>query len=140
MQKTKRSKKNGFSLVEVLVALALMAIVGGGFLMVLANSSSHTLNSDNRATAESIARTQMEYVKSLAYDGSDNPPVYTPAALAAPLNAANWKVLVAAVRLDPKNDGISDDDGTQKITVTVQFNQAGTWKTILTLDGYKYSG
>ena len=137
MRKAKRSKKNGFSLVEVLVALALLAIVGGGFLMVLANSSSNALTSDNRATAESIARTQMEWVKSLPYDGSDNPPAYSPEALAAPLSAANWKVLVSAVRLDPKNDGISNDDGLQKITITVQFNQTGSWNNVLTVEGYK---
>jgi prepilin-type N-terminal cleavage/methylation domain-containing protein len=129
-------KKNGFSLVEVLIALLLLGIVGFGFLEVLANSSAHTLNADVRATAESIARTEMEYVKSLNYDGTHNPPTYTPQA--AP--NASWQVVVTAVRLDPKSDGTGNDDGIQKITIIVRHDRGGNWTDVITLEGYKFNG
>jgi prepilin-type N-terminal cleavage/methylation domain-containing protein len=129
-------KKNGFSMVEVLIALLLLGIVGFGFLEVLANSSAHTLNADVRATAESIARTEMEYVKSLPYNGTNNPPTYTPQAPPT----VSWQIVVTAVRLDPKDDGTLNDDGIQKITVVVQHDKGGTWVDVITLEGYKYNG
>jgi prepilin-type N-terminal cleavage/methylation domain-containing protein len=126
--------KAGFSMVEVLIALALLGIVGFGFLAVLANSSAHTLTSDIRNIAESIARTEMEYIKSLPYEGSINPPVY------APQTYPGWNVIVTTVRLDPINDGLTNDDGMQKITIRVQTNRGGTWNDVVSLEGYKYFG
>ena len=126
-------------MVEVLIALLLLGILGAGFLTVLANSSTHTLNANTRATAESIARTQMEYIKSVPYNATSNPPTYTAQALQAPLSATDWRVFVTAARLDPKNDGTANDDGLQKIIVRVQNNKGGTWTDVMTLEGYKYA-
>ncbi|AKG54136.1 PilA [Dehalogenimonas sp. WBC-2] len=130
-------KKNGFSLIEVLIALLLLVTVGLAFLTILANSSSHTLNANVRATAESISRTQMEYIKSRPYNGA-NPPTYLPDTTTFDSNI--WHVVITGVRLDPKGDGLSTDDGIQKIIVTVQYNKGGTWTDVVTLEGYKYSG
>ena len=125
-------------MVEVLIALALLGIVGTGFLLVLANSSNHTMGSNINATAESIARTQMEYVKSLPYDGINTPPVY---AAQASLPGASWNVIVSSARLDPKGIGNTNiDEGIQKITIRVQYNYGGTLTDVVTLEGYKYSG
>jgi prepilin-type N-terminal cleavage/methylation domain-containing protein len=137
----KGSRQNGFSMVEVLIALALLGIVGTGFLAVLTNSSTYTIRADIRATAESIARSQMEYIKSLPYDGVNNPPTYPPQ---SPLPGASWRVITnspAAARLDPKGIGSTNiDEGIQKITVRVQYNYGGTWTDVFTLEGYKYAG
>ena len=130
-----RIKKNGFSMVEVLIALLLLGTVGVGFLMVLANSSTHTLNADIRNTAESISRTQMEYVKSQPYNGGLN-PVY----LKQTLPSSSWDVTITSTRLDPKGDGTSNDDGIQKIIIVVKYNKAGVWTDVITLEGYKYQG
>ena len=59
--------EKGFSLVEVLVALALLGIIGAAFLSGLATASKSILIADERTTAESLARSQMEYVKKQDY-------------------------------------------------------------------------
>ena len=60
-------KEKGFSLMEVMVAIALMGIVAVAFLGALSTGSKAIFIADERATAESLARTQMEYVKSQDY-------------------------------------------------------------------------
>jgi len=62
-------KKNekGFSLIEVVIALLLMGIIGVALLIGLATASKAIFIADERATAESLARSQMEYVKNQAY-------------------------------------------------------------------------
>lgn len=78
---------------------------------------------DRRATAESLARSQMEAVKEEPYNAAGT---YTRIAFAAPYNID----LPTAVDLG---------NGLQKITVVVtypSFNDAGVNKS-LTLEGYK---
>ena len=62
-------KKNekGFSLIEVVIALLLLGIIGVALLSGLATASMALVIADERATAESLARSQMEYVKNQAY-------------------------------------------------------------------------
>jgi len=57
----------GFTLIEVIVALALLVIIGIAFLGGLATASKAIIIADERATAESLARSQMEYVKNQDY-------------------------------------------------------------------------
>ncbi|MBE9482951.1 MAG: type II secretion system protein, partial [Chloroflexi bacterium] len=64
--------EKGFSLVEVLVALALLGIIGAAFLGGIATASKAILIADKRTTAESLARSQMEYVKEQPYITADN--------------------------------------------------------------------
>jgi prepilin-type N-terminal cleavage/methylation domain-containing protein len=72
--------EQGFSLIEVTVSLALLGIIGVGFLSALATVSKTTLSTDERQTASNLAETQMEYVKGQAYFVSYNsapiPPQY----------------------------------------------------------------
>jgi len=110
--------KAGFSMVEVLIALMLLGIVGIGFLMVLANSSAHTITADVRATAESIARSQMESIKSET-DYQTDASLYSKIAL-----PPGWDVDIS---------GETKGSGLQKITVAVTHNG----QNILTLEGYK---
>ena len=60
-------KEKGFGLVEVLMALVLLGIIAIAFLGALATGSKALFIADERATAESLARSQMEYVKNLDY-------------------------------------------------------------------------
>lgn len=66
--------QKGFSLIEVVIAVALLGIIAAGFLGALATASKVLLIADVRATAESLVRSQMEYVKDQDYRASD----YTP--------------------------------------------------------------
>jgi prepilin-type N-terminal cleavage/methylation domain-containing protein len=135
MLKLKKTEA-GFTLVEILIAVLLMSLVGLGLFTALAFSSKHTINSDVRATAESIARTEMEYLKdpiTVAYDATNNPPQYTAKTMASLGMNSRWSITTAFSRLDPKGDGTSNDDGIQKLSVTVIYN--GT--AVLTVEGYK---
>jgi prepilin-type N-terminal cleavage/methylation domain-containing protein len=62
----------GFTLIEVLIALAILAIVAVAFLSALATASTALILGDERTTAESLARTQLEYVKSQNYTAVSN--------------------------------------------------------------------
>ena len=131
----------GFSIIEVLVALALLGIIAVAFLGGLATASKAMIIADERATAESLARSQMEDVKSQDYDKTNDPPVYQPLLDIPP----GYYIEIRAVRLDPEGDGtwndelgIPDDDGIQEIIVTVKHGtEAETAKEVLTLEDYK---
>ena len=68
VRKPFQGSSNGFTLIEVLVALALFGIIAITFLGGLTTASRAVFTGDVRTTAESLARTQMEYVKSQPYD------------------------------------------------------------------------
>jgi len=59
--------EKGFSLIEVMIAIALLGIIGVAFLGALATASTALFIADERATAESLARSQMEFVKNQDY-------------------------------------------------------------------------
>ena len=63
-------KKNekGFSLIEVVIALALLGIIAIAVLSGLATASIALIIADERTTSESLARSQMEYVKNCSYE------------------------------------------------------------------------
>ena len=63
--------EKGFSLIEVMIAIALLGIIGVAFLGALATASNAIFIADERATAESLARSQMEYVKNQVYITAD---------------------------------------------------------------------
>jgi len=119
--------EKGFSLVEVLVALALLGIIGAAFLGSLATASKCILIADERTTAESLARSQMEYVKNQVYiDYSEDPhDVYN--TIDTP-TGSSYSISFSIVPFDPNTgvpytpdeEGIFDgDDGIQKITVFI---------------------
>jgi prepilin-type N-terminal cleavage/methylation domain-containing protein len=145
-------KQRGFTLIEVLIALGLLGVVGIAFLGTLATSSNGIMVSDERATAESLARSEMEYVKSQDYSSApwsyELPSGISPTGQfptwwdteephALPEGYQNYTALVVASRLDPKGDGTGSDDGLQKITVTITFLKGTSdEKEVITLEGY----
>lgn len=142
-------KQRGFGLVEVIIALGLLGIIGIAFLGALATSSSAIIISDERATAESLARSEMEYVKSQEYSSapwsyelssgtSPNeqfPEWWDPENHTLPDGYENYTATAEAEWLDPMDDGGDNDDGLQKITITVTFIPEE--KTVIILEGYK---
>ena len=81
----------GFTLIEVLIALALFAIIGIVFAGGLATASKSVLTADVRTNAESLARTEIEYVKSHAY------------------HAGNWSYVVTNLIATTCTDGVCPD-------------------------------
>lgn len=121
---TLRGKEAGVSLIETLIALALLGIIAATFLSGLTTAAKATFIADERATAESLARSQMEYVKSLDYQYAASEYPVDPE-LTIP---EGWVVPPPVV--EPLHD---TDDGIQKITVTVKRND----KPVLTVENYK---
>ena len=65
--------ERGASLIETLVALALLGIIGVVFLSALATTSNARFISDERASAIILAESQMENVKKQYYTFSYDP-------------------------------------------------------------------
>ena len=140
-------KQSGFTLVEVIIALGLLGIIGIAFLGTLANASSAIILSDGRTTAESLARSEMEYIKSQEYidysvAGHD---VYD--SLEAP---ADYIMTTSIAPFDPDSPGpdksypevegvYEQDEGIQLITVNVTFfeDEEPGKQSHLELAGYK---
>lgn len=123
--------ERGFSLLEVLLAVALAAILGMSVPSALSTANKATIISNEHTLGESLARSQMDYVQNQDYDHTNNPPVYT----LTPGFPTGYTVVQTAERFDPKGDGTADDDGLQKITVTVMHET----KIVYILVDYKVS-
>jgi prepilin-type N-terminal cleavage/methylation domain-containing protein len=131
-----RGSEQGMSLIEVLVALAILGAVAVVFLIGLTTSSKAAMASQNRVVAESLAKSQMENIKSSTYDDVNDQPNYETAKLTDIPDG--YDINISAVRLDadpalPPDDPDDDDDGIQEITVTVTHNG----EAALTIASYK---
>jgi prepilin-type N-terminal cleavage/methylation domain-containing protein len=124
------SGQRGLTLIETLIALTILAAIGGVFLVGMTTSSRALIVNKDNITAESLAKSQMEYVKSQPYDSTHNPPVY---GVDPSLNTQGYNILPSAVRLYPQIVHTGNDEGLQKITVTITRGE----KTVFTLEGYK---
>jgi len=118
-------RESGVTLLETVVALAILGTIAVTFLSGLATTSKAAFTADERATAESLAQSQMEWAQNAdyVYDATQ----YSPAPIPSGKDYINYSATIAAEPLD------SPDDGIQKITVTV--NRSG--EAVITLEGYK---
>ena len=66
-RKAFRGRSRGFTLIEVVIAIALLGIIAVSILTALSTASLALIITDRRATAESLARTQMESIKHQGY-------------------------------------------------------------------------
>jgi prepilin-type N-terminal cleavage/methylation domain-containing protein len=108
-----RGRSRGFSLIEVVIAIALIGIIGVAILSALSYASMVLIMNKGRATAESLARTQMEYVKNQEYDDTE-PQSYEQTDVESP-DHPGYFISVSAQPLH------NPDDGIQEITVTVRY-------------------
>ncbi len=155
--KTFQGNSRGFSLIEVLVALALLGIIAAAFLGGLATTSKALIIADKRTTAESLARSQMEYVKNQDYSTvpweyelplhtPSNPPPNPPSwwddadPPTLPSGYTGYSVEIRAEDFDADGDGNievpGEDEGIRKITVNIYHPDTDS-DPIITLEGYK---
>ncbi len=112
--------EKGFSLIEVIIALALLGIIAVAVLGGLATASNTLAIADERTTAESLARSQMEYAKNQTYAASYTAPIpqdYVDAGYSA------------TIVVNP----VTGKGGLQKITITIEHQG----RQVITLEGYK---
>jgi len=121
--------EKGFSLVETLVALSIMSFVAVAFLSGLSTSSKAVVTNQEQITAESLAKSQMEYIKRQCYrvDLQYNE-------LASDQIPTGYDIEITPAYIDPRGDGSTNDDGLQKIVITISRDA----ETVFTLEGYKY--
>ncbi|HEY81866.1 MAG TPA: hypothetical protein G4O01_01075 [Dehalococcoidia bacterium] len=115
------TKQRGIGLAEVLVALALIGIAVVAFLSSLYTGARTVNIIYERVTAENLARSQLEYIKSQSY-------------ITAPTSYQALSSLPPGFTITTQASAIEGrDDNIQKITVTVSRNG----KTLLTLEDFK---
>ncbi len=131
--------EKGFTLIEVIIAMALLGVIAVAFMGALGTASLAMFTADERATAESLARSEMEYVKGANYiaDGwSYELPGTSPSWDASHTLPSGYDGYTANVTAEPLNS--PPDDGIQKITIIVShLGKAITTSGNSTLEGYK---
>lgn len=129
-----RGNESGVSILETLVALAILGLVAVAFLGGLTGVARATLISDEQATAESLARSEIEHVKSQDY--IDYAVLDHEEYVGSEAVPASYSVEITAVPINP-NTGqplpSGEDDNIQKITITVNRND----EPVLTVEDYK---
>jgi prepilin-type N-terminal cleavage/methylation domain-containing protein len=142
-----RGRSPGFTLIEVLIALALFAIIGIVFAGGLTTASKAVLVADVRTRAESLARTQMESIKDEGYNST-----YTKISIAGVTDSSGSYLICSCNGTSPQalncdstdriiavpwdsatNNATTSDTGLQKITLVIKHD--GT--EVTRLEGYK---
>jgi type II secretory pathway pseudopilin PulG len=118
-------REAGVTLLETVIALVIIGVISVSFLNGLTTTSKSVFVTDKRSTAESLAQSQMEWVKDASY--SYNATSYSAAPIPDGRDYLQYSASVFAVPLH------TPDDGIQKITVTIQRSSENLFK----LEGYK---
>ncbi len=123
--------QQGTTLVEVLVAVAILGVVGVGFIWGMTSVTKTVPMVDDKVTALSLAESQMEYIRNQPYgwfyETVDAPPgmhIVTP----------------MAFDFDANGDNLinQDDDFIQQIRIAIWVPEVnGGSKVVITLEEYR---
>ncbi|MBA7511337.1 hypothetical protein ES705_03328 [subsurface metagenome] len=118
--------ERGFSLIEILIAVAILGLVAVTFLSGLATVIKGTVISNEQAIAESLVRVEAEYVKGCDY--KPYPSVY-------PVNPELKLTIPSGWNIPQPTVGLvhATDDGIQKVTITAEHDG----EAILSIEIYK---
>lgn len=113
-------RESGATLIETLVALFVLGTIAVIFLSGLVTTTKASSTTDERATAESLAQSQMEWAQNATYNATGY--------LLAPIpSSSDYTNYSANITVEPRGEGI------QKITVIV--SRSG--EQVITLESYK---
>jgi hypothetical protein len=128
--------EKGLSLIETVIGLAVFALIGIVILTCLGAAARANISNENLSTAESLGRTQMEYVKNQSYNATGNgtahPPAYSTISLPTGYSFTT-PLENMATRINSSGNSVTSDTGLQQITVTIKYYN----KTLYTLTDYK---
>lgn len=124
-----QGRSRGFTFIEVLLAIAILGVISVAFMSALSTSSTVLIIADERTTAESLARRQMEYVKSQSYSPETvvTDPIYQKIG-GIPEGYSLWSVNITGgiveeivgIPWDSENNKPADmDNGLQKISLVI---------------------
>ncbi len=113
-------REEGMTLVELLVALGIVGVVLVAFAYALSTGAIAVAESDQEVTLQSLARSQMEYIKGYPFDsGATTYPT---------VNATDNYSISVAVSATPDADA-----NIQKVTANISRDG----QVLLTLEDYK---
>jgi len=133
-----RNGERGLTLIEILVALGILAAVAVVFLVGMATSSKAVMVSQERVAVDSLAKSQMESIKSQAYikradyDPNDPAKRYELINIDPDLVAQGYAIAISSPQ-DVISPPVPGSENIQRITVTVTRGV----DTVFTLVGYK---
>lgn len=105
-------RQEGFSLLETLIAVALVGVIAVAFLQALRTGSKSSGVHEERVVALGLAQSQLEEIKAMPYDALGNYAV----AITSP---TGYNVSVSTVQQDVDK---------QEVTVAVSHNGTGVFK------------
>ena len=133
---TARNGERGLTLIEILVALGILAAVAVVFLLGMSTSSKAVMVSQESVAVDSLAKSQMEYIKSQdyinvnEYDPNNPDNSYQLIDIPPDLVQQGYEIIIH----DPEDvPELEDDANIQSITVEVTRNG----ETAFELVGYK---
>jgi len=152
MEKNPTKDQRGFTLIEAAIAIALMGIVAVAILAALGTTYKAIGIADERTTALSLARSQMENAKKQEYKDApvDGEAVYLKID-DRPEGYTIWSVNRAGVPVEDiigvpwnplTNQPVPTDDGLQKLRLVVKHHDKEIFtftndNTKITLESYK---
>lgn len=125
-----KREQSGVTLLETLIALALLGIFVVVFFSAISTGSITMANAEDKVNVDNLARAQLEYIKTCIYDNTNPISYATINTLPAPYGVtlpAGYTITVTAVPLHGSEDGI------QEITVTISKDG----QNLLTMKDYK---
>jgi len=144
LYKTLQDSSEGMTLIEVIIALAILGLVAVTFLVGVSTALKATSLADELATAQNLAQSQVESVKNQEYDTapSGGEATYDKISLSSYPDYyikssdrdSNIVDEITGIPWDSENgQPSSEDEGIQKITVVIYHDT----KMVLTLEDYK---
>src|SRR4030042_1717738 len=83
-----RNGEQGLTLIEILIAMVILAMVAGVFLLGISTSATAVMVSQERVAVDSLAKSQMEFIKNQGYvnvaDYNPNDPTLSYQLIAIP--------------------------------------------------------
>ncbi len=138
--------QKGIAFIETLIALVILGLIGAAFMIALSGASKAIITSDELTISESLARSQIEFIKQQDYDpaaaGGEGSYLEFSSAPATAAGYEIWSVdrnsnIVIGIVGVPwdSQTGIAaaNDSGLQKIRLVIKHHG----QEVYTMEGYK---